>query len=784
MAIRAEAGRPKKARVMNRILRPHHAAALRVCACISLVSLASVAVHGEWPEIPEPRQLWRTTSAYEWDADQDPQGMFGPTHLMAQTLAGLLANDAAARTGDDLIWVGMRRQGLRQGRIERESYQTWLDDYLARTTVETSEALEPWRLLEILMKAGRVDGYILYRMDRSDRPLYAAPRADTDESVNVATSLCASFRAVAIDESIETRATALGLKRLLDVRGKTERWCFETYRERFSRTAVCTQDPKVMHARDMAVAGNMLCVFGVDDFYEQVLAWMEPDSLALGWNAADEFRQTDALSRHGHYQTATNWCMNLPVLSSLQPGVHTDPAETMPGRASRLIPRLLEPNKDGQRYVSFVMSDGDNVQWLMGGFLYQPDRDYWDCEARGTFPLGWTLPAMDLLELCPPTLAHLGRTATANDAMIHLGGGYYYPDRFGLDRDTGLLRRHARRVAKAMRASGLSVLMVNCQDWKSEASARAFSVFAEEIHPLLGILAIQYSPYPGGAGDIRWVSNGRGAEVPVVSCRWALWANAGREREGSPSEVAQSIIRGEGKTISREFDAGWCVAHAWSYFAPPELAGTPAAENIDQTRASLTPGARRGVAPIVWCAEQLTDPVSVVSPQEMLLRIRLRQRAESTLLAYAESLNKHLEKLRREPRQVAELLTLSRETEALIELIQAGTGTTRDIWEQLVRLDAKIESARLSMIDVQRYGELLEVRLPGRARGIWTVEPWDISPAFPRADEVLVRSGSGIVAHWTEACSGRVDGLSTADRIQVRCRADDVWGSWVALDIR
>ena len=54
------------------------------------------------------------------------------------------------------------------------------------------------------------------------------------------------------------------------------------------------------------------------------------------------------------------------------------------------------------RYVAFVMSDGDNVQWLMLNFCKGQDaKQYWACPDRGRMPFGWTLPAMDLLQLCP-----------------------------------------------------------------------------------------------------------------------------------------------------------------------------------------------------------------------------------------------------------------------------------------------------------------------------------------------------------------------------------------------
>ena len=44
------------------------------------------------------------------------------------------------------------------------------------------------------------------------------------------------------------------------------------------------------------------------------MKWLEPLSPILGWSGGDEFQATRLSSVYGHIQTATNWCMNLPVL--------------------------------------------------------------------------------------------------------------------------------------------------------------------------------------------------------------------------------------------------------------------------------------------------------------------------------------------------------------------------------------------------------------------------------------------------------------------------------------
>jgi hypothetical protein len=75
--------------------------------------------------------------------------------------------------------------------------------------------------------AGVIKGYILYRSDRSEGALNAH-RPGMDRSVNVATSLAGLLDGVLVDEGLEAGAKRHRLSMLLDARGKTQAWCFET----------------------------------------------------------------------------------------------------------------------------------------------------------------------------------------------------------------------------------------------------------------------------------------------------------------------------------------------------------------------------------------------------------------------------------------------------------------------------------------------------------------------------------------------------------------------------
>ena len=132
--------------------------------------------------------------------------------------------------------------------------------------------------------------------------------------MNVATSVAGLLDGIIVNEELEKEAQAHVLKLLLDVRDKTQAWCFRTYKNQFNRRMLCTQDPGKPHIRDLAIAQKAFTVYGLEEPTPEAMAWLEPLSPILGSNGGDEFENTELSSSYGEIQTATDWCMNLPVL--------------------------------------------------------------------------------------------------------------------------------------------------------------------------------------------------------------------------------------------------------------------------------------------------------------------------------------------------------------------------------------------------------------------------------------------------------------------------------------
>ncbi len=552
-----------------------------------------------WPVQAVPKTVIRAST--QPDAPEQRAGV----DMLLQSAAGLAAKAVNERRGKEMVWIEAG------GDLER-----WLARFMAvHPSVIESEPLKPWELVDHLIKSGVIKGYILYRSDTS-KGEHNTHRPEMDCSINVATSLAGLLNGIVIEEGLEKAAKDHGLTLLMDARGKSQKWCFETYQAQFNRRIICTQDPRKPHVRDLAIAQKAFTMYGSDEPLKSALEWLEPLSPVLGWNGGDEFQTTDLSTGYGHIQTATDWCFNLPVLMA-----GSDKLE-LP-RLPDLDPKTIDWN-DSRSAVSFIGSDGDNVQWMQGNFFAHPS--YWANPERGKIPFGWSSCFDHLAQVCPQALEYALTTRLPNDSFIEWGGGYYYPDHFGRLRKNGweLLSSQARCTWELMKKTNTRIIGFNVAQFDSAEALKACQVFAREMDGLLAILVFQYAPYEAGAGQTFWVKDRHGVEVPVISARYSIWEHSNdRPHAGTPARIAHDIRRTIAESPRSELPRyDWAIAHAWSYFkrAP---GNDEEAENMPQETAAEKGGVR-GYAPVVWCAERLPAAIRVVSPEELAWRIRMK----------------------------------------------------------------------------------------------------------------------------------------------------------------
>ena len=380
------------------------------------------------------------------------------------------------------------------------------------------------------------------------------------ESLNVATSLCGLMDGVAIEESLLEEAKAGGLKVLADARGMDSKQAFSRYRSQFRRGMAVEQSvDKPGHLRDYAVAHKAFTYSTTEEaFRTEVAQAFGPDALIFGWGD-DEYRFVADTARANATTVPADWLRNLSALEHLP------------------VSKLISPHpaavatEEGVRYVAFVISDGDNIQWLCGNFPL--DTGFWASKWRGQFPMSWEVSPI-LGEVAPRALHYLYAHATDKDAFVTGAGvpGYTYPY-YQPNKET--LARQAAGYLRASDLSVISVLNANEGDMKD-------TIPLLERPEVAGILYKDYAPYNKRKGAIFWHKG-----KPCLAYKFLLW-----EGVQSIEEMAQGVAQMPTKPRTDQNSYALIQVHAWSY----KNIGGPM-EAIHRALAQLPPGTRVVTAP-------------------------------------------------------------------------------------------------------------------------------------------------------------------------------------------
>lgn len=144
--------------------------------------------------------------------------------------------------------------------------------------------------------------------------------------------------------------------------------------------------------------------------------------VALGWGPESAY--VAALGEHGFYVHASDDAHNMAPIANahLQSPFHQMATPSLPPSGAVAAPEvpMHDDSKRAKHKIAFLMSDGDNIQWMYNAFATQPS--WWGSPARGSVPLGWTL-SPGLVELGPVILNYIARTASANDDLIAAPSG-------------------------------------------------------------------------------------------------------------------------------------------------------------------------------------------------------------------------------------------------------------------------------------------------------------------------------------------------------------------------
>ena len=556
------------------------------------------------PEMKKkPRKFWTCTGVVSIDnrnSINETETMQGlQYHLLCQSLAGLTNRMVEEGKSDVAVWLydhggkasyKVSKQALEDMGICEQGVQNGLE--LACSDYESVDGLR-------VQLKGFFDGYVL--PDVKNNP----------ESGIVASVASHVYNSIIVDVRDKEYFEKAGYSMKYDATHKTTLDAWHEFKDKCNNEALVIMPVQTGELREFAIKNNLF-VLNLNkkqgdprsgqnvDLLEEVLAWLQPNVPVYGWEqGVSEDQFVARISKSGHPMIPCDWSYNHSLTSLL----YTE--RQQPVQAQSFNPKFIDFGKK-RNYVSFFLSDGDNIQWMMQDFA----TSFYDVPEAIEVKMSYGLPVSTLSMMAPAQLHNLMNLRRDECSVLEmLGGGYYYIDTYSQNNNRNdNLKVAAERLAVSMRRYHVGLLGVMAMDVKSVASKEAYQAFVDANDRLEGIIALQYSPYAGGGGEVFWVTNKNGYDIPVITVRYSLWDRI-HEREGSPDFIA-SKLKAEAQVES--FSA-ICV-HAWSRFE----------------------GNAHGAAAARLCAGKLDGRFEVVNMQELVWRLRMSRHPEQTL----EYLNK------------------------------------------------------------------------------------------------------------------------------------------------
>lgn len=556
------------------------------------------------PEMKKkPRKFWTCTGVVSIDnrnSINETETMQGlQYHLLCQSLAGLTNRMVEEGKSDVAVWLydhggkasyKVSKQALEDMGICEQGVQNGLE--LACSDYESVDGLR-------LQLKDFFDGYVL--TDVKNNP----------ESGIVASVASHVYNSIIVDVRDKEYFEKAGYSMKYDATHKTTLDAWHEFKDKCNNEALVIMPVQTGELREFAIKNNLF-VLNLNkkqgdprsgqnvDLLEEVLAWLQPNVPVYGWEqGVSEDQFVARISKSGHPMIPCDWSYNHSLTSLL----YTERQQPVQAQSFNL--KLIDFDKK-RNYVSFFLSDGDNIQWMMQDFA----TSFYDVPEAIEVKMSYGLPVSTLSMMAPAQLHNLMNLRRDECSVLEmLGGGYYYIDTYSQNNNRNdNLKIAAERLAVSMRRYHVGLLGVMAMDVKSAASREAYQAFVDANDRLEGIIALQYSPYAGGGGEVFWVTNKNGYDIPVITVRYSLWDRI-HEREGSPDFIA-SKLKAEAQVES--FSA-ICV-HAWSRFE----------------------GNAHGAAAARLCAGKLDGRFEVVNMQELVWRLRMSRHPEQTL----EYLNK------------------------------------------------------------------------------------------------------------------------------------------------
>lgn len=563
-----------------------------------------------------PKYYWNVTGCIQSSSQNDANvesssGSGLRNHLLFQSLAGL-ADRALGNGSNDIALFAWASNLKTSNKLAHQ----WLQEQ----GVECLGNVPPQELaLMDIDKKGSlrrlIDGYVLTDI------------ANNSESSTVATVASHVYNAIIVDVKDKEIFDQAGFRMVYDASRKTTEDSWEEFKDKCNNKALVMMPVWMGELRSYAIAHNLFCINVLKerdesrgtniDLLKKVNEWMEPYSPVYGASNWDEYKTDYVISQYGNTWIPYDWGYNTGITSLCYP-------ERQLGLTQRTFnPQVIDfSTNDNYNFVNFYLSDGDNVQWVLGDF----SPTWWKHEDAPSTKTAFGISIGQISQIDPGYLKQLLDEKGRNNTVFERQG-YHFLDIFGDKKNrTEVLWQMAQETAIQMRTSNTRILAtVSAGGTDTKKSIEGYEALVDANDQLEAIFTISYSPYADDTDDIIWISNRKGIDIPVIRTTYSIWncGSSNHAYEGTPAYIAKKINQSK-----RQF----CLIclHCWSKFNDTGTSMDPLSENIIGEDNLPWSSTVYGSGAAKACINRLGEKTKVVSLEELVWRIRMKYRPEQT----------------------------------------------------------------------------------------------------------------------------------------------------------
>ena len=581
-------------------------------------------VDADWlPKIENiPDYYWEVTDLL-YDSDRNSLDPGNPdsglrNHLLCQSMMGLAHK--ALKDGSYNVGIWMCDDNEFGGTIQ--SHRAL--DALGAKSLGKKTAKELFYETGEHSVRPLIKGYIL--VDVENNP----------ESDIVATVAAHVYNSIIVDVKDEQEFKNAGLTMTYDATDKSTIDSWKEFRDKCDNRALVLMPVQIAELREFAIANGLFCVnlnhvyndtsHGDNfDLFKEIMMWLEPNSPVYGWDhGIEEYKIADAISIYGNHSVPYDWAKNTSLTSVCYP-------ERQNFKAKNIDPRAIDYDSEKQ-FVSFYMSDGDNVQWIMADF----ESMWYDHPMNGITKMSFGLPVINTSMIGPAQLQNLFNKQNP-EASVFERSSYFFLDDYGVMKDRqAILKDMARKQAVYMKKHDVRILgMATRYDTDGPSAIEGYQAMIDANDELEAIITIAYSPYADSDCETIWLKNSKGYDIPVIRTTYCIWSF---EDHNDPDEGSPAYIYHQLQQEKNKFNL-ICI-HCWSKWwdrgkTDDELAEIiPYPANYPYQDPTVIYAA--GGAELCQRRFEESDNISVVSLQELVWRIRMEHNPEQTWKALSE----------------------------------------------------------------------------------------------------------------------------------------------------